>query len=128
MHRTRAVAWLLLLAACGTPKPDSPSDTPRETGAEDSVPEVDDTGDTGTPTPVDADADGFDTTTDCDDTNASIHPGASDPCDGVDQDCDGVGYAEGSCSEVVDLGVGAGAWEADDMATHVDLWSADTDY
>jgi hypothetical protein len=107
---------VLLLAACGTPKPDSPVDTAHKTGVEDSAP------------PVDADADGFDAITDCDDTNASIHPGASDPCDGVDQDCDGVGYAEGSCSEVVDLGVGAGAWEADDISTHIVLLSASTDF
>ncbi|MEZ4320526.1 MAG: MopE-related protein [Myxococcota bacterium] len=26
---------------------------------------------------------------DCDDDNASIHPGATDPIDGIDQDCDG---------------------------------------
>jgi hypothetical protein len=30
--------------------------------------------------------------TDCDDSDASVHPGAEDtPCDGVDGDCDGVG-------------------------------------
>ena len=44
------------------------------------------------PAPGDQDND-LDTYTpnrgDCDDTNADIHPGASDPVDGVDQDCDG---------------------------------------
>lgn len=28
------------------------------------------------------------TSTDCDDTKASVHPGATEVCDGVDQDCD----------------------------------------
>lgn len=35
----------------------------------------------------DADGDGF-TADDCNDDDASIHPGADDPCDGVDNDCD----------------------------------------
>ncbi|HRE87815.1 MAG TPA: putative Ig domain-containing protein [Myxococcota bacterium] len=44
------------------------------------------------PAPGDQDND-LDTFTpnrgDCDDTNADIHPGASDPVDAIDQDCDG---------------------------------------
>ena len=39
--------------------------------------------------PVDADGDGFKTNQDCDDTNAAIHPGAPELCDGVDNNCDG---------------------------------------
>ncbi len=39
---------------------------------------------------ADGDGDGFAPPTDCDDTEAGVHPGAFDmPADGVDQDCDG---------------------------------------
>lgn len=39
---------------------------------------------------VDNDGDGFSPADgDCNDENASVYPGAPDPCDGVDQDCDG---------------------------------------
>jgi len=37
---------------------------------------------------TDADGDGF-TDTDCDDSDASVYPGATETCDGVDNNCDG---------------------------------------
>ncbi|MEZ4321336.1 MAG: putative metal-binding motif-containing protein [Myxococcota bacterium] len=43
---------------------------------------------------IDDDGDGFVCTSDCNDTNVAIHPGAIEACgDGVDQDCDGVDCA-----------------------------------
>jgi hypothetical protein len=38
--------------------------------------------------PQDLDADGFPSTSDCDDTNPAIYPGAAQFCDGLNNDCD----------------------------------------
>ena len=41
------------------------------------------------PPPEDNDRDGYDDDEDCDDHDASVHPGATEYCDGEDNDCDG---------------------------------------
>ncbi len=38
---------------------------------------------------ADADGDGFAACEECDDTNAAVYPGATETCDGLDNDCDG---------------------------------------
>ena len=43
----------------------------------------------GPNTPVDNDGDGFIAFVDCDDNNAAVNPGATEICDGIDNDCNG---------------------------------------
>lgn len=47
---------------------------------------------------IDLDADGYNTTEDCDDTRADIHPGAPKVCDWVDHDCDGAYDCDGKAA------------------------------
>lgn len=92
-----------LLFSCSSPEP-VPVDTSTPTGADGSTGDDtgvgtddgtgDDTGSDGGTTPTDADEDGYialaDGGDDCDDTDATIHPGAEDAWyDGVDSNCDG---------------------------------------
>jgi len=39
--------------------------------------------------PIDADGDGYDAETDCDDADPTVHPDAAESCNGRDDDCDG---------------------------------------
>ncbi|MCW1930259.1 MAG: MopE-related protein [Candidatus Kerfeldbacteria bacterium] len=63
-----------------------------ETGEEDTGGETADSG--GDTAPVDADGDGYTADTDCDDSDATVYPGATEACgDGIDQDCNGLDEA-----------------------------------
>ena len=52
-------------------------------------PDTQDTQDTQAPGPADQDEDGHDETVDCDDLDPSVHPGAEETWNEVDDDCDG---------------------------------------
>ena len=86
---------LLSLAACGFTAAGGLIDSGGSEPAEgDSDPPVsEDTGDTGEPIDEldrDDDGDGYaENEGDCDDADGSVHPGATDRCNGVDDDCDG---------------------------------------
>lgn len=54
---------------------------------------------------TDADGDGYPAADDCDDADPSAHPNATEYCDGVDNDCDGVIDGDGA--------QGAPTWFAD---------------
>ncbi|MFM7508799.1 MAG: putative metal-binding motif-containing protein, partial [Actinomycetota bacterium] len=82
MNRSRLlfpmIAVMALAAACVMPPPPGPTTTTTSTT-------------TTTAPPADADNDGFNTLSDCDDNDASIYPGAPDPAgDDIDSNCDGI--------------------------------------
>ncbi len=65
-------------------------------------------GDTGS---VDLDGDGYGADEDCDDSDASVNPGASEICNGVDDDCDGLVDDE---DVDVDRSAGTASWADSD--------------
>ena len=79
------------LALLGCP-PGNNGDSPGETGA---ATQGGDSGDEW----VDADGDGFSSPEDCDDTNAQVHPGATEICNELDDDCDGQVDEEGAVGQ-----------------------------
>ncbi|MGB0637893.1 MAG: MopE-related protein [Myxococcota bacterium] len=46
--------------------------------------------DSKTPADTDSDSDGYSASVDCDDLDGTVHPGADERCDGLDNDCNGV--------------------------------------
>lgn len=104
------------------------TDTSGDTGDADSDSVTDTSGDTGDSVTdtgsVDGDIDGYNSDVDCDDHNEAVHPDATEVCNGIDDNCDGV----------IDEGVES-TWYADgdsdgygSVATSVEACVAPTGY
>ena len=63
-------------------------DSDEDSGAEDTGEDTEDTD--SEDLDIDSDEDGFDASVDCDDENADINPDASEVCDEVDNNCNGL--------------------------------------
>ncbi len=77
MFPTQHGRSLLILLALGCSDADKETTTPSGTTSTDDQ-------------PVDADGDSWTSDEDCDDSDASVSPGAVEVCDGIDNNCDGV--------------------------------------
>ena len=84
------------------PEGDTDTDADSDTDAD-----ADTDSDTDTDVPVDADNDGYTSDVDCDDGDAAVNPGATEACNGIDDDCDDL-------VDDADTGVtGASTWYGD---------------
>ncbi len=88
---------LLFMLACSNGDGTTPADSDVDT---------DTTTVTGTDTgPEDADQDGHDSTTDCNDEDATVYPGAEELCNGVDDNCNQIideGFEDTDKDEIAD--------------------------
>jgi hypothetical protein len=112
MHRFRsAVCLLAFVCACAGPDTSKapPGQEPEpDVGADTAEPVCDDFDRDGSPVGPDCEQ----VLEDCDDNDATRHPGAQEVCDGVDNDCDGAvdnGVVTGACA--LTLGVCAGSMQ-----------------